>query len=221
MGFKFDYLLSTLPTLAWAALSNLRLAILAILIALVLGIGLTILRAYKIGPVNAAIAVLISFVRGTPLLIQIFIFFYVLPAAGLNLSPVVAGVAALSFNSMVFISEILRAGLGTLDPGQIEAATALGLEPGAIWRYVVLPQVLLRCLPVLVNESTIVVKGTALLSVITVVEVLRTAQQMASASYRPFEPLVGAALVFVVLNLLVSGGARLLERRVGSRTRMA
>ncbi len=68
---------------------------------------------------------LISFVRGTPLLIQIFIFFYVLPAAGLNLSAITTGVAALAFNSMVFVSEILRAGLGTLDPGQVEAGRRL------------------------------------------------------------------------------------------------
>lgn len=214
MKFHIDYLVSSLPALGSAALVNLRLAALSIVLALVLGTALTLLRSLKIGPLNAVIAVLISFVRGTPLLIQIFIFFYVLPAAGLNLSPSTAGVAALSFNSMVFISEILRAGLGTLDPGQIEAATALGLRPPAIWRYVILPQVLRRALPVLVNEASIVIKGTALLSVITVVEVLRTAEQMAASSFRPFETLLGAALMFVAINLLLSACSWLLQRRV-------
>jgi polar amino acid transport system permease protein len=211
MHFHFGYFVSVLPALASAAVTNLRLAALAIVLALVLGTALTILRSFKIGPVNAAIAVLISFVRGTPLLIQIFIFFYVLPAAGINLSADTAGVAALSFNSMVFVSEILRAGLGTLDPGQVEAATALGLRPASIWRHIVLPQVLRRALPVLVNEASIVVKGTALLSVITVVDVLRTAQQIAASTFQPFETLLGAALMFVVLNLLLGAVAPLLR----------
>lgn len=211
MHFHFAYFVSVLPALASAAVTNLRLAALSIVFALALGIALTVLRSLKIGPVNAAIAVLISFVRGTPLLIQIFIFFYVLPAAGLNLSADTAGVAALSFNSMVFVSEILRAGLGTLDPGQVEAATALGLRPASIWRYIVLPQVLRRALPVLVNEASIVMKGTALLSVITVVDVLRTAQQISAASFQPFETLLGAALMFVVLNVLLGALSRLLR----------
>ncbi|MFM0046798.1 amino acid ABC transporter permease [Paraburkholderia sediminicola] len=218
MKFHIDYLWSVLPALASAALTNLRLAAIAILMALVLGTALTILRAAKIGWINSVIAVVISFVRGTPLLIQIFIFFYVLPAAGLNLSAPTAGVAALAFNSMVFVSEILRAGLGTLDPGQVEAATALGLRPASIWRYIVLPQVLRRALPVLVNEASIVVKGTALLSVITVVDVLRTAQQIAAESFRPFETLLGAALMFVLINLMLNAGAHIIEHKVALRS---
>jgi polar amino acid transport system permease protein len=218
MKFNADYLWSVLPSLASAALTNLRLAAIAIVLALVLGTALTVLRAAKIGGVNRVIAVIISFVRGTPLLIQIFIFFYVLPAAGINLSAETAGVAALAFNSMVFVSEILRAGLGTLDPGQLEAATALGLRPASIWRWVILPQVLRRALPVLVNEASIVIKGTALLSMITVVDVLRSAQQIAATSFRPFETLLGAALMFVAINLLLNVCARLVERNVALRT---
>jgi polar amino acid transport system permease protein/cystine transport system permease protein len=213
MGFKFEFLLSVLPRLANAALVNITLALIIIGLALVLGTGLTVLRSLKIRPVNAVIAVVISFVRGTPLLIQIFIAFYVLPAAGLDLSPPVAGVAAIAFNSMIFISETLRGGLATIDPGQIEAATALSLPPRAIWLKILLPQLFRRVLPVLVNEATIVVKGTALLSVITVVDVLRTAQQIASASYRPFETQIGAALIFLVINLVISLAGKAAEVR--------
>jgi polar amino acid transport system permease protein len=213
MGFKLDYLLSILPALMRAAAINIRLALLIMLLALALGTALTILRSRKIAAVNALIAVVISFVRGTPLLIQIFIAYYVLPAVGLDLSPQVAGVAAIAFNSMVFVSESMRGGLATIDPGQIEAATALGLPPRAIWFKVVLPQLFRRIVPVLINEATIVVKGTALLSVITVVEVLRTAQQISSASYRPFETLIGAALIFLAINLVISLCGRVAESR--------
>ena len=213
MKFNFDYLLSVLPRLIEASSVNIRLAFFIMLLSLLFGTGFTILRALKLPVVNEIIAVVISFVRGTPLLIQIFIAYYVLPAVGLDLSPEVAGVAAITFNSMVFVSETMRGGLATIDPGQIEASTALGLKPRAIWQKVVLPQLFRRIVPVLVNEATIVVKGTALLSVITVVEVLRTAQQMASASYRPFETLVGAAIIFLVLNLVISLAGKVAEAR--------
>jgi len=213
MGFKLEHLLSIAPQLMNAAAVNIRLALVIMLLAILLGTLLTVLRSFKIRPVNAAIAVVISFVRGTPLLIQIFIAYYVLPAVGLDLSPEVAGVAAIAFNSMVFISEIMRGGLATIDPGQIEAATAVALPPRAIWLRVVLPQLLRRIVPVLINEATIVVKGTALLSVITVVDVLRTAQQIASASYRPFETLIGAALIFLVINLVISLAGKIAEAR--------
>lgn len=213
MGFKLDYLLSILPALIRAAVVNIRLAVIIMLLALALGTALTIVRSLKIAVVNVVIAVVISFVRGTPLLIQIFIAYYVLPAVGLDLSPEVAGVSAIAFNSMVFVSESMRGGLATIEAGQIEASTALGLPPHAIWLKVVLPQLFRRIVPVLINEATIVVKGTALLSVITVVEVLRTAQQLASASYRPFETMIGSALVFLVINLVVSLCGRASEAR--------
>ncbi len=213
MGFKLDYLLSILPRLIGAAAVNIRLAVIIMLLALALGTALTIVRSLKIVYVNACIAVVISFVRGTPLLIQIFIAYYVLPAVGLDLSPEVAGVSAIAFNSMVFVSESMRGGLATIDAGQIEASTALGLPPHAIWLKVVLPQLFRRIVPVLINEATIVVKGTALLSVITVVDVLRTAQQIASSSYRPFETMIGSALVFLVINLVISLSGRVAESR--------
>ncbi|TGD97755.1 amino acid ABC transporter permease [Methylobacterium nonmethylotrophicum] len=213
MSFQFAYLAGLMPNLAVAALVNLRLSAMIIVLALIGGTALTILRSLKIRPVNALIAFLISFIRGTPLLIQIFLFYYVLPAIGLDLSPTVAGVAAIALNSSIFISETMRGALITLDPGQIEAATALSLPRHLVWAKVILPQLFRRVLPVLVNEATIVVKGTALLSVITVVDVLRTAQQIASASYRPFETLIGAALVFLAINLTIS----LLGRRIEGR----
>jgi His/Glu/Gln/Arg/opine family amino acid ABC transporter permease subunit len=203
MSFQFAYLLSIMPRLGAAALVNIRLAIVIAVLAIAGGTALTLLRVAKIAPVNAAVAVMISFIRGTPLLIQIFLFYYVLPVIGLDLAPETAGVAAIALNSSIFISETMRGGLQTIDPGQVEAASALSLSRRAIWQRVILPQLFRRILPVLVNEITIVVKGTALLSMITVVDVLRTAQQIASASYRPFETLVGAAILFLAMNLVV------------------
>ncbi len=216
MTFHTEAFLAALPILARAVLLNLQLAAAIICLSIALATALTLVRALKLPPVNIAIEGLTSFIRGTPLLIQIFLCYYGLPAAGLNLSPIAAGILAVGLNSAIFLGETMRAALGTIDPGQPEAATALGLPPRIIWLRVVLPQLFRRILPVLVSELTIVVKGTALLSVITVVDVLRTAQQMASASYRPFENLLAAALVFLVVNATIGAAGRVTEGRLAA-----
>lgn len=216
MEFDTALFLAALPRLARAVLLNLQLAAAIILLAVLGATLLTLLRAQKLWVVNLAIGFVISFVRGTPLLIQIFLCYYALPAIGLNLSPIGAGILAIALNSTVFLSEAMRASLGTIDPGQIEAATALALPPRGIWARVVLPQMFRRILPILTAELTIVVKGTALLSVITVVEVLRTAQQMAAATYHPFENLLAAALVFLVVNLAIGGAGQAMEGRLAA-----
>ncbi len=216
MTFRTDLFLGNLPVLAWASLVNLRLAAATVALAVLGSTLLTVLRAMKIAPVNIAVDGLISFVRGTPLLIQIFICYYGLPSLGLDLSPFAAGILAISLNSTIFLSEAMRGSLGTIDPGQVEAATALGLPTRAIWQSVVLPQMFRRLLPVLTAEFTIIVKGTALLSVITVVEVLRRAQQIGSGTYRPFEALLAAAAIFLTINLAISIVGRLLEQRLAA-----
>ncbi len=217
MQFKTDFFFDALWDVAPAAAINLRLALLAFCLAVLGGTLLTLLRSLKIRLVNAAVATVISFIRGTPLIIQIFLFFYALPFAGVDLGPMTAGVLAIAFNSAVFVSEIQRGSLSALDPGHIEAATALGLRPRAIWIKVILPQLFRRTLPMLVNEATIVVKGTALLAIITVVEMTRVAQQLGAAKFSPFEPLAAAAVFFVAINLTLSGAAAMLERRFASQ----
>jgi His/Glu/Gln/Arg/opine family amino acid ABC transporter permease subunit len=217
MRFEWAYVLEPMPALLEAALVTLRIAALVMALSLVGGTALTILRAMKIRAVNAVIAVVMSFVRGTPLLIQIFIAYYVLPAVGIDLGPVTAGVLAIALNSSIFMSEIMRGGLASIDPGQVEAAVSLGLKPPAIWGNVVLPQLFLRIIPTIVNEITIVVKATALLSVITVVELMRVAQQIFSSNFRPFETLVAAALIYIAINLATSRAGDLLETRLAVR----
>ncbi|ANT63094.1 amino acid ABC transporter permease (plasmid) [Salipiger sp. CCB-MM3] len=220
MKFDFEYVLSSLPRVSDAAMINLRIAVLAFCLALVGGTLLTLIRSLKITPVNGLIALSLSFIRGTPILIQIFLIYYGLPAAtGLRLPPEVAGVTAIALNSSFFISEIMRGSLPEIDGGQIEASTALGLPPRIIWRKVVLPQLFRRITPMLINEGTVVVKGTALLSVITVVEALRVSQQIGAAKFRPFEPILAAALMFLLINLALTAGGWFLERRFARESR--
>ncbi|MCC5962676.1 MAG: amino acid ABC transporter permease [Rhodobacteraceae bacterium] len=219
MGFEIDAVWGAMPRLMNAVGVNFRIAMISILLALLGGTLLTILRSFKIRIVNAVIAVFMSFVRGTPLLIQIFLAYYGLPALGLRLSPQAAGILALSLNSAFFVSEILRGSLPSIEDGQIEAATALGLRPRPIWSKVVLPQLFRKTLPMLINEATVVLKGTALLAVITVVETLRVAQQIGSSTFRPFEPIVGAAILFLAMNLVLVTIGWVFERRFAKERR--
>lgn len=217
MDFSLPALAEAFPPLLRASLVNLSIALVAMGSALLGGTVLTILRSLGIGVLNALINVLISFIRGTPILVQIFLFYYGLPALGLDLTPVQAGVLAIALNSSVFITEIMRGGLGGMDAGPVEAAIALGVRARTIWTRVVLPQLYIRILPPLVNELTTVVKGTALLSVITVVEVLRTAQQIANTTFRPLEALLAAAVILFALNLTISQIGKRLEARFAAR----
>ena len=207
------------PRILDAALINVRIALIAIVLALIGGTVLTIVRSLRIGPVNMVIAVVMSFIRGTPVLIQIFLAYYGLPLIGVSMGAEAAGIFAIAFNSSFFVSEIMRGSLPEIEAGQIEASTALGLKPAVIWRKIVLPQLFRRILPMLINEGTVVVKGTALLAVITVVEALRVAQQIGAATFRPFEPIMAAAIVFLAINACLMTAGFLLERRFERESR--
>ena len=159
------------------------------------------------------VSLYVSFIRGTPLLVQIFLVYYVLPFIGIDLHPVTAGIVALTINSAAIVSEIIRGGLSAIPKGQIEAAQSLGLKSRIIWLRVTLPQVFIMIIPPLVNEFTLVVKSTTLVSLITVVEMMRTAQQIFSANFRPIEVLLGAAVLYFIINFTVSKLAAHVERR--------
>lgn len=217
MDFSVAALSGAFPRLLPAMGTNLTIALVAMALALAGGTALTIMRTFGIAWLNVAIGIVISFIRGTPILVQIFLFYYGLPALGLDLSPIEAGILAIAFNSSIFITEIMRGGLSGMDSGPIEAAIALGIKGKVIWRKVILPQLYIRIMPPLVNELTTIVKGTALLSVITVVEVLRTAQQVANTTYRPLETLLAAAVILFVVNLIISQGGKILEGRFAAR----
>jgi polar amino acid transport system permease protein/cystine transport system permease protein len=206
-------MIATLPALIRASGVTIEVALLAMLLSLSVGTGLTIIRAFKIAVVNNLIGLYISFIRGTPLMVQIFLAFYALPSLGIRLSPMTAGILAISANNAAFMTEIFRGALTSIPAGQIEAAASLGLGPRAIWLKVILPQLYMRSLPAIVSECTVVMKGTALLAIITVVEVFRTAQQIGSSSFRPFETFAAAGLVFLVISLVISQFGLWLERR--------
>jgi|SRR5579872_56727 len=184
------------------------------LLGVALGFGLLLLRAAPWRAVRWIARAYVSFIRGTPLLVQILFVYYALPGlTGLDVPAFAAGVMALGANSGAFTSEILRGGLSAIAPGQFEAACALGLSRFHTWSRVIVPQLMRLILPPLLNELTTLVKASALLSVITVVELTRTAQDVMNTTYRPLGALLVAAATYFVMLFALSRGASVMERR--------
>jgi len=217
MDFDQMAMIAALPQIGQASLTNLWIAVVATAIALVIATGITVLRALRIRVITTVLDIVVSAVRGTPILIQIFLFYYGLPTLGLDIPPLIAGFCAVAFNSSMFVSELLRGGLTGMDRGPIEAAVALALPRRVIWSQVVLPQLYLRVLPALVGEITMVVKATVLLSSITVVEALRTAQQLASANFRFLEMMLAAGILLALINLAIAFIGAVIEGRLAVR----
>ena len=213
MNFDLQYTWDAMPRLLEGAWVTIQVSLLAFFCAIVLAIAITLLRRMGWRAVDAVIAVYISFIRGTPVLIQIFLCFYVLPVVGIDIGAVPAGVLALTLNSAAFQSEILRGGLAALPYGQLEAARSLGLKPSATWLKIILPQLFISTTPPLVNEFTLVVKASPLVSVITVVELMRVSQQIFSSNFHPIEVLMGAFLLYFLICFAGAQLARWLEAR--------
>ena len=218
MKFDISYTIDAFPRLLEGALVTLQVTLLGFVLSLILATALTVLHeATQLKWAHRVLAVYISFIRGTPLLVQIFLIYYVSPVIGLDIGPFTAGILAITLNSAAFVVEILRGGLASVPPGQFEAARALGLKGPALWGKVILPQTFIASVPPLVNEFTQVLKASALLSTITIVELMRVSQQIFSRNYHPVEVLTGTFILYFVMCFAVSRSAALIETRLEHR----
>ena len=214
MDFSVEHLLKALPLLLKGALITFQVSIIGALLGIGVGLVLVLMRMSRLKIIDAIARIYISLIRGTPLLVQIFFIYYAMPGLmGIDFNPFVAGVLALSLNSGAFVTEILRAGISAIPRGQMEAGQALGLKRKVIWGRIILPQVFAVILPPLTNEFTMLVKASPLLSVITVVELTRTAQQIMMESFRPVEVMVAAATFYFMICFMLSTLTRRLEKR--------
>ena len=170
----------------------------AIVLGFVLACSLYLLRTRLAGGA-VAVGVYVSFFRGTPLLVQVLMLFYLPGQFGIDVDPWVAAIGVLALNSAAFQSEILRAGFQSIPPGQIEAAQIFGLSRQQIFRHVQLPQVVRLTFPALVSESIDIIKGSAVISVIAITDLMRIGRQLSATSYRPLEVYLCVALAYLCL----------------------
>jgi His/Glu/Gln/Arg/opine family amino acid ABC transporter permease subunit len=210
--FDPNAVLKALPWLIEGAKLTLQASLLAIVLGVGVGIVLTLASQVESRILRGLVRLYISFARGTPLFIQILLVFFVLPTVGLDVSAFVAGVIALSLNSGAYVSEMIRGGLTAIPKGQIEAARALSMPRSLIWRHIRLPQVFGLILPPLTVEFTALLKASALLSVIGVVELTRTAQQIVAATFKPIEIWLTVGLLYFVMCFALGALTGRLER---------
>lgn len=217
MIFDVSHTFASFEPLARAMLVNLGFAIGAVFLGFWMALGWTVLRVGAGAALFLPVSLFLTFVRGTPLLVQIFILYFLLPRFGIDLSATTAALLALTLHTSAFMTEIMRGGLAAVPKGQTEAAHALGMRRSAIWLTVVLPQMTFRIVPPLINEFVMMMKATPLVSAIAVTEVLRTAQQIFSANFRALEVVLAAAVLFFIVNFTVSMLGRSIERRLQVR----
>ena len=215
MIWDWQYAWEVLPDIA---LNGLRITVLATvlgsLLAYTLGLVLTLLRRSPVRIVSAAAWAFIELVRSTPLLVQIFFFFFVLPDIGLRFDPLTTGVIALGVHYATYCAEVYRAGIEAVPVGQWEAAVALNLPRTRTWAAVILPQAVPRVLPALGNYTISMLKETPLLLMIGVLDIVGVANQLGSRAFRYVEPITIAGVLFLVLSYSASLLVRWMERRV-------
>ncbi|GCL36372.1 MULTISPECIES: ABC transporter permease subunit [Sphaerospermopsis] len=210
-------ILQSLPNLLTGVLVTLQLAIISVFFGLIGGSFIGIIRLSAIKPVQWLARTYIDFFRGTPLLVQIFMIYFGIPALWqelgftLSLNRLVAGVMALSLNSAAYIAEIVRAGIQSIEIGQIEAAKSLGLNSVQTMRHVIFPQAFRRMIPPLGNEFISLLKDTSLVAVIGFEELFRKGQLIVAENYRAFEIYAAVAVIYLCLTLVSSQAFSRLE----------
>ncbi|MBA3339892.1 MAG: ectoine/hydroxyectoine ABC transporter permease subunit EhuD [Geodermatophilaceae bacterium] len=215
MIWDWDYTWDILPDLLRGLVVTVQATLVGSVVAMVLGLVFALLRRSRLAPVRVVTGAFVEFIRSTPLLVQLYFLFFVLPSLGITLSGFLAGVIGLGVHYATYTSEVYRAGIEGVPRGQWEAATALNLPTSRVWRSVILPQAIPRVLPALGNYVIAMFKETPLLSAITVLEMLAVAKGLGSQTFRYLEPLTLVGLLFLLVSLPASLTVRRLERRYG------
>lgn len=221
MDFRWDLVMTSVPLLLQGAWLTIRLTTIAVSFGIILGTCAALLRLTK-GPFRYLASVYIDFMRGTPLLVQIFIIYYGIPSimggqiphSIVDIWPFIAAVIALSINSGAYVAEIVRAGIQAVEKGQSEAALSLGLTPTATMRYIILPQAFRHIVPPLGNEFIALLKDSSLVSAIALEELVRKGQIIVGRTFRPFEVYFVVAILYLIMTVTISRVVSILERRL-------
>lgn len=219
MIWDWSYVAGFMPEILHGALVTVQATLLGSLIAMVLGLVWALL--YRVSPNSAKgrwvrwpVQAVVEFIRNTPLLVQLFFLFFVLPTLGITFSALVTGVIGLGLHYSTYTAEVYRAGIDAVPRGQWEAATALSLPKCRTWFSVILPQAVRRVVPALGNYIIAMFKDTPLLSAITVLDMLKRAQEVGAGSFRYLEPVTVVGVLFVVIAYPTSLLMRAMERRL-------
>ena len=196
MNFNFDLIVNSFPLLLLGAVITVKITAMSVALGIVIGLFAGIARICRVKPLRWISAVYVDFFRGTPLLVQIFLFYFAVPViTGQRIDPYVAAVGSCGINSGAYIAEIVRAGIQSIDEGQMEAGRSLGMTWTQTMRYIIVPQAMKRVIPPLGNEFIALLKDSSLVSVIGFEELTRRGQLIIAKTYGSLEIWFSVAII--------------------------
>jgi len=208
-----------LPILLQGAVVTVQVTVLSFLLSSVLGLALALMKLSPVRAVSWTGAVIVNVIRGLPIIVQLFYIYFVLPEFGVQLTAFQAGVIGLGIAYSAYQAENFRAGIEAVDPGQREAAQAMGMRSALIMRRVILPQAFRIALPPYGNTLVMMLKDSSLVSTITVAEMTRAGQLIASSTFQNMTVYTLVALLYLLMSLPLVWGLRRLETRFGAGRR--
>ena len=214
-NFSFRAILEALPDFEYGLMATLWLSLLGFAGALAVGIVACAMNLQRAKLLHAPATVFIDAIRATPLLVQLYFLYFGLPRLGIILPERLVGVLALSLNSGAYVAEIIRAGILSIPRGQVEAGVSSGMTYAQRMRLVILPQAFKVTIPPLLGQAIVLVKDSALLSLIAVAELTRAGQMLASDRFMPAEAFLTTAVGYLILYYCLKGVATLSTLRLG------
>lgn len=218
MNFNVDLMINSLPLLIVGAGITVQITAISVGLGLVIGMFVGIARICHVKILRALATVYIDFLRGTPLLVQIFLIYFALPmVVGQRVDPFIAAITACGINSGAYIAEIFRAGIQAIDEGQMEAGRSLGMSWVQTMRYIIVPQAFKNIVPPLGNEFIALLKDSSLVSVIGFEELTRRGQLIIARTYGSLEIWITVALIYLVMTLTISRFVSYMEKRLATK----
>jgi polar amino acid transport system permease protein len=215
--WDWQYAWDVLPDVLRALLTTIKITLAGTAIAMVLGLIWALMRRSRLLPLRWIAGSIVEFVRDTPLLVQVYFLYFVLPQTGLVLSALMTGIVAIGINYSAYTAEVYRAGIEGVPRTQWEAARALNFSTARTWTSVVLPQAVPAVIPALGNYLIAMFKDTPILSAIGIIEMLNRAQIIGAHTFRYTEPITEVGVLFLLLSYPSSVAIRRLERRFGQQ----
>ncbi len=215
MSLDFLPVLEGWPDLLHGAIVTVEITAISLVLGCILGLLVGLGRLDRSKRVRYGICTAyVTFIRGTPLLVQLFLLFFGLPQFDILLPAFLCGVLGLGIYSGAYVSEIVRGAIQSIDKGQMEAARSLGMSSGKAMRTIILPQAVVRMIPPLGNEFIALIKNSALVSLLTIADLMHEGQKIISVSYRSLEVYIAVALVYLVLTSLTSMALQRVEKHL-------
>ena len=214
MNFDMNLVVNSFPLLLIGAGVTIQITVLSTAIGFVIGLIVGVARISNLRVLRMLAEVYVEFFRGTPLLVQIFLFYFALPViTGQRIDPFIAAISACGINSGAYVAEIFRAGIQSVDAGQMEAGRSLGMTWIQTMRYIIVPQAFKRVIPPLGNEFIAMLKDSSLVSVIGFEELTRRGQLIIAKTYGSMEIWLSVAVIYLAMTLTISRLVAYLERR--------